>query len=373
MRIAILLFALWAAIVHPATAQTHAIVFADEKTFAGWPANGGLWTWDGGKEAAVCFVTGEFTPRQGHNVVPPYTNVLARTTDGGKSWSIEKPSGFFQPGTPAITLPDEGLDFSSPDLAIRLVCEGYHAGGPDSGALIVSEDRGKSWRGPFALPRLMPEAIARHRDQVTCRTDYLVVSRNELLLMGSARRKDRGEPDRAFCVRLTDGGRAAERFTWIQPDADHDRTMMSATVRLGENRLVSAFRVRGTQGDVNWVDAYESRDDGRLWRHLAKIGDCGSHNGNPPAMIALRDGRLFCAYGDRSRRKLFARISADAGRNWGEELVLRDDYDGDTAGEVDFGYPRAFQSPDGNVNVVYYWADLEHEANYIAVTRFDPN
>jgi hypothetical protein len=56
-----------------------------------------------------------------------------------------------------------------------------------------------------------------------------------------------------------------------------------------------------------WVDAYVSHDDGRTWRFLSKVGDTGQGNGNPPALLRLRDGRLCCAYGNRDRNQLLAR------------------------------------------------------------------
>jgi hypothetical protein len=347
---------------------THSLIFAEKETFAAWPANGGLWTWDDGQEALVCFVTGPYTPREGHNVVPPYSNVLARTRDGGKTWAIERPKSFFQQGMPIAAMPKEGLDFSSPDLAIRVVSDGYHGGGPDSGSLTISTNRGASWQGPFALPQLLPK----EKYQITSRTDCHVVSRSELLLMGSARPKDRSQTERVFCVRLVDGGRGSEGLAWVQPAGVLERTIMPSTLWLGDKRLLTTLRVRSASADDNWIDAHESLDGGTTWKHAAKVAETGKGNGNPPALIPLRDGRLFCAYGDRTRLKMFARTSSDQGCSWGPEITLRDDYDPDAAGEIDLGYPRAFQSPDGTVNVVYYWADKDHETNFIAVTRWTP-
>ncbi len=53
---------------------------------------------------------------------------------------------------------------------------------------------------------------------------------------------------------------------------------------------------------------------------VSKVGhteDGNDRNGNPPAMVRTRDGRLCCVYGNRSRRQIIARMSADSGAMWG--------------------------------------------------------
>ncbi|MBA4062163.1 MAG: hypothetical protein C0501_00330 [Isosphaera sp.] len=352
-------------------APRHAVVFHEKGTFPAWPANVGLWSWDGGKEAVVGFVTGKYVLRGGHNVAEPYANRLARTTDGGKTWAVEKGDGFYQPGTPAKPL-HKGIDFTADGFALRVVAEGYQGGGPGTGVFVVSTDRGKTWDGPFALPRLLPDKPLGGRDQVTARTDTAVLGAGELLLMGSARPADRSQPDRAFAARLTAGGKEAEFLAWLQPDAEKHRTLMPSTVARKDGTLVTAVRVRQAGGEDCWVDAYTSADKGKTWSRLGKVGDTGRHNGNPPALAELADGRLCCAYGDRSRQKLFARVSADGGRTWRAEVVLRDEYQPDPLGDVDFGYPRMFRRPDGDLTVVYYWADADRPTGYIAATSWTP-
>ena len=60
------------------------------------------------------------------------------------------------------------------------------------------------------------------------------------------------------------------------------------------------------RGDQGWIDAYRSTDDGASWSFLSRVGETGGWNGNPPALARLRDGRLCCAYGNRSRRQMLA-------------------------------------------------------------------
>jgi hypothetical protein len=95
-------------------------------------------------------------------------------------------------------------------------------------------------------------------------------------------------------------------------------------------------------------------------------------NGNPPALTVLKDGRVVCAYGDRSRDKLFARVSADEGKSWGAEVVLREDFQPDKFGDHDFGYPQLTTNERGDVVALYYWATKDLPQQHIAATIWKP-
>jgi hypothetical protein len=351
----------------------HVTVFSHRDVFAAWPANGGCWTWDGGREAAVAFVTGQFQPREGHNLVPPFTNRLARTTDGGDTWTLENPPGFFQTGKEIVPLPEAGIDFSHPDLALRIVSDGYHAGGPTDGGLCVSTDRGRSWSGPYPLPAETTSPFRDWRHDLTARTDYLVLSSSEILFLGAARSRDRTLWDLSFAAMVTDHGRSGRFLDWVPPAAEKNRVLMPSTVSLPGGRLITAVRVRGAGTDTNWVDAYGSENGGRQWTFLSKVGETGASNGNPPSLIRLAETRLCCTYGDRNRRNLYARFSDDAAATWGPELVIRADCPLDAGGDVDFGYSRSFARPDGRITTVYYWTESETAPCSIVATNWDPD
>ena len=133
-----------------------------------------------------------------------------------------------------------------------------------------------------------------------------------------------------------------------------------------------AIRRRAVPENTNWVDAYVSNDDGKSWSFLSKVADTGVQNGNPPALLRLRDGRLCCVYGNRSKLQMIARFSKDEGATWGPELVLRDDYQVDSFGDRDLGYPRLVQRRDGKLVAIYYWATEEHPQLHIAATIWQP-
>jgi len=178
----------------------------------------------------------------------------------------------------------------------------------------------------------------------------------------------RWKSDRAFCARTRDGGQSFTFLNWLTPLDDPHRSVMPSTVRLPDGRLVSAVRRRRTDANICWVDAYTSPDEGASWQFLSQVGDTGAWNGNPPALARLPDGRLCCAFGNRDRRVMLARLSADGGRTWPDELVLRDDFFAPDD-EPDLGYPRLVCLT-GGLLAVYYWSNAERPYQHIAATRF---
>ena len=69
-------------------------------------------------------------------------------------------------------------------------------------------------------------------------------------------------------------------------------------------------------------------------------------------MLALPAGRLALVYGNRDDYAICARLSADSGASWSEEIVLRG---GGANGDI--GYVRAVAREDGAVVAVYYFND----------------
>src|SRR6516165_10035894 len=72
----------------------HVMVFHEPGRFGGWPANHGIWSW--GDEILVGFSRGfhkDLGPER-HNIdrEKPEDHLLARSTDGGKTWTLENPS-----------------------------------------------------------------------------------------------------------------------------------------------------------------------------------------------------------------------------------------------------------------------------------------
>src|SRR5207249_3525398 len=76
------------------SAFRHVTVYAEPGRFGGWPANHGLWAW--GNEILVGFSRGYYKDLgpERHNIdrERPEEHLLARSLDGGETWTIENPA-----------------------------------------------------------------------------------------------------------------------------------------------------------------------------------------------------------------------------------------------------------------------------------------
>jgi hypothetical protein len=184
--------------------------------------------------------------------------------------------------------------------------------------------------------------------------------------------------DKAFAAITRDGGQTFEKLGEICPD-DKYRAVMPSSVKLNDGHIVTALRRRYDQPfgadrpklSKNWIDVYESNDNGITWKFLSKAADTdmGKHNGNPPAMIKLDDGRLVLTYGYRAvPYSIRAIISSDSGRTWSKEIILRSD-----CREFDAGYTRTVQRSDGKIVTAYYIPTEERYEQHIEATIWDPD
>jgi len=341
------------------TAMKNVVVFGRPDVFCGWPANNGVWIW--GDEILVGFSYGRYVEKDGHNIGSPSYNVLARSTDGGESWTMEDPENFAGDGGTVVPSPG-GINFAHPGFAMRV-----HR---DAGArFFVSYDRGHTWQGPYNFTNLMDHHQLTGLEN-TARTDYIVNGPADCFIFMSARKPDTGTRDRAFCARTTDGGKTFNFVSWINPeDAGTTRGAMPSTVRITKTKLVTALR-RKYPGQ--WIDVFVSNDNCKSWKFLSKVADTGGWNGNPPALLRLTDGRLCCVYGNRTKRQIIAKYSNDEGASWHKEIILRDDFQADSRDDPDLGYPRLVQRPDGKLVAMYYWATAANPRQHIAATIWDP-
>jgi len=355
-----------------AVVEEHVMVYHEPGRFGGWPANHGIWSWD--NEILVGFGRGYYKDlgpdRHAIDRDKPEEHLLARSLDGGATWTIEDPAaqGVLIPRGPAlhgtelpgVALPEltacpGGIDFMHPDFAMTVRMSDVHGG---TARFHYSYDRGRTWAGPFRLPLFDTAGIA-------ARTDYLVDD-NDTCTLFLTSAKHNGREGRPLCVRTRDGGASWDFLSWIGPEPK-GFAIMPASVRLSATDIVVAVRCR--ERAKRSIAAYRSEDDGRTWSPLDDpVSDLGE--GNPPSLIALQDGRLCLTYGYRGAPfRIAARFSRDGGRTWGDERVLRDD-----GASRDMGYVRSVQRPDGKVVSVYYFHDAATgPERYIAATIWDPN
>ena len=355
----------------------HVIVRYEPGMFYGWPANNGVWSW--GNEIVVGFTEAYYSENErGHSLdrERPRRSVIGRSPDGGETWSLERPEGYpegFTFGADAeeddaggASSPNSCIDFSDPNLAIR--CRNK--------LILVSYDRGRTWDASNRFPSF---GFSR---ELTSRTDYIPLGKRECLFFISVTDPGvrAGIADRAFSVITKDGGVSFEFLGYMLPETPEIRSVMPSTVRVSESRLVSILRRRydipgadGSSISECWIDAAVSEDLGKSWRFASKVADTHSrehrHNGNPPSLVRLPDGRLCAVYGYRAPvMGMRARVSEDDGISWGPELAIRSD-----ARTWDFGYPRSVVRPDGRIVSIYYYTTEEHREQHIAATIWHPD
>ncbi len=355
----------------------HGVVCHEPARWAAVPANNGangpVWQW--GDELLVGFTMGSFARADTIHqcdYAEPFNAWLARSVDGGESWQTWKPEGYA--GAPvASSMRAEPTDFAGPGFALRVEGNGYH--GNEGCRWYSSDDRGANWNGPHAFGALLQDGALTDLE-FTGRTAYLVEDSRTLLLFASARHiKEAGSlkvaiQEKAFVARTEDGGLSWRFVSWMAPWSDPHRAVMPAPVRLSPSHIVAALRRKSLSGS-HWIDCYASPDNGTSWSHLSLIGDTGAANGNPPALLAMADGRLCCVYGNRTEQRMLACFSSDGGASWSAPAVLRDDFFS-ANGLPDLGYARLYQRLDGRLVAVYFWCTRERPETHIAATLFQP-
>jgi hypothetical protein len=361
----------WARGGEPPRLVRHIQVYNEKGRFVGWPANHGAWSW--GDEFLVAFSRGFFREgsRDDYHLdrTKPEDLLLARSRDGGDTWTIEtpRPAGTLRgtrgqrhaampPGLEEDRPTDfQGrLDFSNPDFALFVRMESHRGG---ASHFYESTDRGRSWSGPYRLPLFGLKGVMG-------RTDYLVNSRDRALVFLTGT-KSNGNEGRPFVVQTADGGRSWQFVSFIGPEPA-GYAVCPSTVRLSAAELVTAIRVSGEPHQS--IQAFASRDGGKTWSFLATPApDTGA--GNPPCLNALPDGRLCLTYGHRAAPyPVLARLSSDHGKNWSPPVTLRGDSD-----SHDTGYPRSFVRIDGKIVTVYaFHGPSTPGATTLDATIWDP-
>jgi len=345
----------------------HVTVFKEDGRYGGWPANHGIWSW--GNEILVGFEAGYLKPSERMHAIDysrPAEHVVARSLDGGETWTVESPPGLRPPpgrkvaGVPTgtdgkPTVPFEGtMDFSNPDFALTARMESFHVG---PSRFYYTTDRGKTWQGPYEIPTFGTKGIA-------ARTDYLVDGPRDMTIFLTAAKDNDGQQGRTLCVRTKDGGRTWAVVGHVGPEPPvGKKAIMPSSVRLSDTTILTAVRRKRS------IDLYRTEDNGETWTYVGKPApDTGANNGNPPSLIRLKDGRFVLVHGYRSAPYgIRARISEDEGQTWSEEIMLRED-----GGGRDLGYVRTVQRPDGKLVSVYYYNDGPDDERYIAATIWDP-
>lgn len=342
----------------------HVTVADHSGYFLGWPANNGLWSWDVSKEILVGFTEGPWNEDGGfHRIGHPQVSKLARSEDGGKTWSVESPDNFV--GSEVEPSPSPGgINFGHSGFGLRIAATGYHGTDDPVGRFFITYNRGQTWSGPYRFKGLNDDPHLSGME-ITSRTCYLVNGSESIQIIMTARNprlEHASRLDKPFLVESHDGGRSFEFISWIVPWTDNYRAAMPSIVRTRDGKLVVALRRRNPRDILQtcWIDCWISENNGRNWSFLSRVGETGVHNGNPPALALLKDGRIACAYANRDHREMRLRYSVDQGANWESELVIQKS----TVSE-DMGYPQMFQNHMGEMVCIYYISRKESPQHYI--------
>lgn len=350
----------------------HVKVYSEPTRFGGWPANHGIWSW--GNEILVGFSEGAYKylgpDRHAIDREKPEKHFLARSKDGGRTWTIIDPAlkgdlipeGGFLHGVarddvkiPEAIAQTEPINFTHPDFAMTLRTTDINDG---SSRYFYSYDRGDNWEGPYLLPNFGAPGTA-------ARTDYIVNGKNDCMAFITVAKSNKQE-GRVICIRTRDGGLSWTKEGDIGPEP-RGFLIMPATVRINDTELYTILRAR--KGSKRWQQAFRSKDNGKTWtQEVDPVDDAGE--GNPAALIKLKDGRLCMTYGFRADPfSIRAKLSFDNGQTWSDDIILRDD-----GTNRDIGYTRMVQRPDRKVVVFYYINDeTTGPERYIGATIFDPD
>ncbi|MBN8789821.1 MAG: exo-alpha-sialidase [Terrimonas sp.] len=378
----------------------HTIIYSQQGRFAGWPANCAAFIFNN-DEIVTGFIEAPYKKTDGHNAEKPYLNWLARSIDGGKTWTAADPENYAGDfgDKPELRSVDTSINYSQPGFAMRVVGAGYHGANDGRAHFFYSYDVGKTWKGPYGFGDVLnwPELTSAGLNELTPRTDYIVNDSSSCLLFFSARKKDEFASDRLFCIETNDGGKTFHFSGWVvgpagidtagksvkvnlfedagkNPDADECRAVMSQSQKLHDGTLVSVIRrkfiVKGGD-DKHWIDAYTSTDGGKTWNFLSEIADTGGENGNPPALTLTRDDRLCVVYGERNQGTIRTVYSADNGKTWSQPQILMDGFWSEDMQLNDLGYPRVVCRSDGKMVAMYYYSTKENP-HHLRATIWQP-
>ena len=362
----------------------HVKVYYEPGRFGGWPANNGIWSW--GNEILVGFARGyhkDLGPHM-HNIdrEKPEEHMLARSIDGGETWTIEEPGkdgvmiarGSSLHGTepdpkhmkPIVWL-KEPVDFSKPRFVMKFWMLNMNHG---PSVFYYSYDKGHNWKGPYEL-------VVDGNKKIAARNDYMIEDKNNCMAFFTAAKKNNME-GRVFVAHTDDGGLTWHLVSYVGEEPEKGFRIMPSTVRISENKLLLTSRVRSETVDYfelstkekknsRYIDSWASSDNGKSWKFAGKpVDDTGE--GNPPSLIKLQDGQLCLTYGYREKPyTICAKLSSDNGKTWSARIILRTNGSG-----RDIGYVRSVQRPDGKVVTVYYFEDSRQSERFIECAIWDP-
>lgn len=251
----------------------------------------------------------EYWKRLPADKIPPFGNFCKVTEDGGETWSETRPTPVTSPHGPILLKNGKILYFGKVQKRELLPYE------TDYISVYESEDDGKSW-----------SYITSVKSPVGCGE------------------KNLHEP---YAIELADG----TVFAMIRAEGEE---ISEALGEMNDDLKEYKFTMFKTF----------SHDGGRSWSDPEPVGFLGA----PPHMLLHSSGAVILTY---SRRKvgvegIFARVSHDGGKTFGEETLI-----GPKAKIWDQGYPSTVELDDGSLITVYYQRYEDDDYCSLLYTKYD--
>lgn len=255
--------------------------------------------------------------------------MLARSTDGGQSWST------------TLIYDDPTID-DRVDLGLTRLSDGTliqpfykHTGGSVQGSYILkSTDGGYAWNTPIPISNPLNRWMAVYGQVIELADGRLLLP---------AYGKNDSEPTRTMLLESSDRG-----DTWSLKSTiaylDHQLLYTEGTViQLNETSFMAIVRA---DGSITKLYKTVSNDVGNTWSVPTFFA-----NGASPNLTRINETTLLYMAADRvGITGINARISTDNGTTWSKPVTL----DRGNEYSTDLGYPAPIVMADGSFMVAYY-------------------
>lgn len=330
--------------------------------YIGHPFEGGLWSFNGGRELLVAALRRPCSYDTRDSVDPAAIRrgravwTTWRSVDGGVSWCEDSVLADVADIVARIErgedeLQQSDLSVSGDTVLLALLTIAYD--GRKLPVLFASCDGGHSWKGPSVIkgmPHECPDGYAQ--------SSYCVRSDGaRLVFMTTTHPNNRAHP----CVFLFEGFVSHCILLSNLPQHSEMERVFPSPAMLADGRVVVAVTERMSESPGHTL-MYGSGDGGRTWEYLSRANDIGT----PAHLLALSDGRLLLTYGfPLPPYRLVARLSDDGGVTWSDEMVLCEG-----GGSPDLGSARSIERYDGAIVTLYQWNDAGDDVAFRGGRRY---
>ena len=211
--------------------------------------------------------------------------------------------------------------------------------------VMLSEDYGKTWGEPVAVPITAPHGPSLAQDGRT------------LIYFGTPQNTSLGgfsnfRGGNLYVIKSIDYGKTWQHMATL-PNPQYNYTYCEPhAIQLTDGTYLGAIRVHTNVGANDGMSVYITRSqNGRDWT-TSKPMDMEKALGGPPHLLQLKSGVVLLTYGYREDPcGTRYRLSYDGGKTWGEEVIL---CKSDTPKNGDLGYPSTIELDDGTLITAYY-------------------